>query len=234
MKVLLISDSAMNINSGGFSQTLYNIFSFVQPEDLLLITSLNAYNEAHPSPPFDSRVLTYDLEIIPVQRNILGRFVNTFITQFNYSINSTLRRFKRIQKAIKKFDADIVIVAPNGAECIFMYEQLKKAFSRQKTIPYFMDDWLCQSKLRWIGGNIHSLAKSLLANNTAWMMISESLGNILTERYSVKPLKLLTIHNPVDIQNLVLHEPTSKKKAYTIAYAGSLWQMHFRCLFNCC
>jgi glycosyltransferase involved in cell wall biosynthesis len=90
-----------------------------------------------------------------------------------------------------------------------------------------MDDWLYRANQKWMGGNVHAVTQSLLANHTSWMMISERLANIFAERYAVKPARLLAIHNPVNMEGLAAPALISKKTAYTMAYAGALWQMHF-------
>src|SRR5689334_16353664 len=99
----------MNVNKGGFPQTLYNIFSFVNPKDFLFITSLESYKIAPTSSPFISRTLTYNIEMIPVQKNRLGKYVNKFIGWFNYSFSENFRRFSRLQSAVKKFDPEVVV-----------------------------------------------------------------------------------------------------------------------------
>jgi len=217
----------MNVDRGGFSQTLYNIFSFLQPEDFLFITSLQANTIAAPSSPFGDRVLTYNFRLIPVQQNRLGKFVNPLARWLNYSLSYRFKRLKGLRTAVKTFNPDAVVVAPNGPEGIFLYHLLKDAFRDKKIFPYFMDDWLYQSKQTWMGGNIHAVAKELLGCNTSWMMISESLGDILAKRYALHPLKMLAVHNPVNTHHFIPPPAVAKKSSYTIAYAGALWQMHF-------
>jgi len=217
----------MNVDKGGFSQTLYNIFSFVKPENFLFITSEQARKIAPTSWPFASRTLTYNVEIIPVQKNRMGKYVNKFISWFNYSFSEIFSRFTKIRLAIKNFNPEVVIAAPSGAEGVFAYHKLKAAFHDSKIVPYFMDDWLHQSHLQWLGGNIQCLTKQMLNENDAWMMISESLAAIFSERYLVKPERILEIHNPVDLNGVVLSLPVQNKEEFVITYAGALWSMHF-------
>ncbi len=165
--------------------------------------------------------------MIPVQRNRLGKFINPLINWFNYSLSYRFKRLKNLRRAIKNFKPDAVIVAPNGPEGVFLYHLLKDAFMHKKVFPYFMDDWLYQSKQSWMGGNIHALTKDLLRHNASWMMISESLRDIFAKRYALHPAKTLAIHNPVNIHDFIPPPPVAKKSSYTIAYAGALWQMHF-------
>lgn len=224
--MLLLSDAGINVDKGGFSQTLYNIFSFLKPVDILIITSQQAYNTAPSSPPFNNCTLTYNIEMLPVQKNRLATYANGFINWFNYGVNQ-IRSFGKLRSAIKKFNPDIVVCAPNGPEALFMYYRLRPVFEQKKVFPYFMDDWLYQSRFKWPGGNIHNLAKKLLSEHPQWMMISESLANIFAERYHVSPSGVLEIHNPVDVSNFNAPAVISEKDSYTIAYAGALWPMHF-------
>lgn len=220
----------MNVDKGGFPQTLYNIFSFINPEDLLFITSLQAYKIASTSPPFTSRTLTYNIEIIPVQKNRTGKYINRFIQWFDYSVSENCKGFNTLKSAIKKFNPEVVIVAPNGTEGVFIYHKLKTVLRGIKVFPYFMDDWLYQTKLKWINGNINRLVKKMLTENNAWFMISKNLADILSERYNAKPARVLHIHNPVDVSNSALQLPFYTNNEFTIAYAGALWPMHFDAL----
>jgi glycosyltransferase involved in cell wall biosynthesis len=124
----------------------------------------------------------------------------------------------------------VVVVAPNGPGAVFIYAQLSDMFTGKKCFPYFMDDWLYQSRQKWAGGNIRELAKKLLTENDSWMMISESLGNILSARYEIQPKHILVIHNPVDMQGVVPTAAVKKKNNFVLAYAGALWPMHFDAL----
>ncbi len=217
----------MNVDKGGFPQTLYNIFSFLQPENFLFITSAQSHKIAPASAPFNTRTLTYNLEIIPVQKNRLAKYVNGFINWFNYSFSAILKSFNTLKSSIQNFNPDVAVVAPNGAEAVFIYHKLKPVLKGKKVFPYFMDDWLYQSQLKWFGGNIHQSSKALLHKNNCWLMISKNLADIFSERYHLKPARVLEIHNPVDITGLTLPLPVEKKETYTLAYAGALWPMHF-------
>lgn len=217
----------MNIDKGGFSQTLYNVFSFILPENFLFITSFQSNKLTCSTPPYMSRTVTYNLQIIPVQQNRTGKYVNRFINRFNYSFNYLISRYKKLKSTIAAFNPDLVICAPNGPEALFMYYALEPAFYNKKTVPYFMDDWLYHSRLKWAGGNIQNFAKRILSEHTVWMMISKNLSDILGGRYKTFPAKLLEIHNPVDVAGVNEVLPLHNRKTFTIAYAGGLWPMHF-------
>jgi glycosyltransferase involved in cell wall biosynthesis len=227
MKILLISDETMCADAGGISQTLYNLFSFSHVDEILCITSKEKFITNPPTKPFSSCYITYQFDIITIPKNRIGKFLSPFINWFNFSFNNLFRQFKSIQKQIIKFDPDVIISCPNGEMGIFMNNKLLNGLPQKKVIPYFMDAWMCDSKLKWIGGNVQKSVSELLSHNESWLMISKSLSTILEERYKITPNALLEVHNPVDISNTSYIEPTVKADEITLAYAGALWPMHF-------
>lgn len=227
MKILLLSDATMCANAGGLAQTLYNIFSFVDPRNILCITSDNAFEAFEPSARFRDSYVTYSFDVISIPRNRIGKHIKPFVEWFNYSYNNLFRRFNKTRNQIRSFNPDIVISCSNGAQGIFMHKKLLKGLNIKKVYPYFMDDWMYKTKLKWVGGEINDWVKKILTDNSAWLMISNDLAEILEERYNIKPERVLEIHNPVDLANAPGFVPVIKKEAYTLAYAGSLWPMHF-------
>lgn len=227
MKILLISDAIMNKDAGGISQTLYNLFSFIQPQDILCITSKRELLKNPPSEPYQNRYLTYRFEVVYLKGNRFSKYINPFINWFNYSFNQLFRDFKDLKNQIATYNPDVLISCPNGPVSVFMHNKLLNDLSVKKVIPYFMDDWMYQMQFKWISGEIHQSIKKLLSNNKSWMMISEDLAKILTERYNIKPESLLEVHNPVDISNAPNVDLLTSKKEVTLAYAGALWPMHF-------
>jgi glycosyltransferase involved in cell wall biosynthesis len=227
MRILLISDAIMNKDAGGISQTLYNLFSFAPPPDILCITSKRELLKNPPSEPNQNRYLTYNFEVIYVKGNRFSKYINPFINWFNYSFNQLFRNFKSLKNQIEAYNPDVIISCPNGPVSVFMHNKLLKGLSVNKVIPYFMDDWMYQMEFKWVGGEIHQSIKQLLSNNKAWLMISEDLSKILVERYHIKPESLLEVHNPVDISNAPDVELLTAKKEFKLAYAGALWPMHF-------
>ena len=227
MRILLLSDVSINVDAGGLSQTLYNIFCSMQPENMLCVTSSKAFKKTPPSKLFISRYIHYKFEILHIPRNRLAKYISKTINWINYTYNSVFRDFKKLRFAIKTFDPDIVIACPNGPEGLFMLNRLSTVFENKKVYPYFMDDWLYHSHLKWAGSNIQDLAKKILSKHTSWMMISANLSGILGDRYKTVPSKLLEIHNPVDITGINDVLQLHNRKTVTIAYAGGLWPMHF-------
>lgn len=216
----------MNVNRGGLSQTLYNLFCFLPAENILCITSIKAYKISPASEPYRSRYITYYYDVIPVPNNRLANWLAPVITKINYFFNKYFRRFRKVHSAIHSFNPDVIVSCPNGSEGVFMHAKLSKSF-KGTVFPYFMDDWLYQLDA---GNTIHLLTKKILKENPNWLMISKNLSDILSQRYNIYPRHLLEVHNPVDLTNIPGHLPIEKKDKYTIAYAGALWPMHFDAL----
>ena len=224
---MLLSDATLCANCGGISQTLYNIFSFADPKNILCVSSDKEFKAFAPSERFLSRYITYKFEIIEPPKNRLGQLITPFAEWFNYSFNNIFGRYAKIKSEIKAFDPDVIIACPNGPVGVFMPFKLLEGINIKKVIPYFMDDWMFQTKLKWIGGNIQNKVKALLTANPSWIMISKELSKILEQRYDVIPRRLLELHNPVDLSNAPHVLPFVKKDTYTLAYAGALWPMHY-------
>lgn len=230
MKILLLSDATMCENAGGISQTLYNLFLFTNGKNLMCISSKKLYKSSPPTEPFSNCYITYSFEIIKIPNNRFTKYFTSFADWFNFSFNSHFRAFRSLKGQIKSFNPDIVVSCPNGPVGLFMHHKLTKGLNA-KVFPYFMDDWMYHVSFKWLGGDINQMVKKILTNNRSWLMISKNLSEILQERYSLKPDRVLEIHNPVNLTNAPHAVSVQKKKEYTIAYAGSLWSMHYDALY---
>lgn len=226
----MLSDNTLNVNDKGAPQTLYNIFSFVAPADILCVTSATNFKNNKPSEPFTSRYITYGFNFFTLPQNRFTRVIKNIGKKMNYIFSFYLSSFNQLKKEIENFGADVIVLSFTGADTVFMYEKLKPVFKNKKVFSYLMDDWMIHDKTRWPGGNVHSVMKEILTTHDSWMMISKNLSDILSERYGAKPVRLLEIHNPVLLaQDPVLPDYRSKNE-YIIAYAGSLWPMHYDAL----
>lgn len=215
----------MCVNAGGISQTLYNIFSFCKPEDILCIAPQKDIDSYPPTTPFESCYIGYQWDHISLPANRITQKIKPLIDWINYSINQK-KTFRKIRNNIRLFNPDIAISCPNGGKGIVMHCQLLKGF-KYPIIPYFMDDWMYNTKKKWLGGNLHDAIKTILQASKSWMMISEELGLILKERYDSSPQNILAIRNPVLLNDTLIINPVTQKSSYTLAYAGALWPMHY-------
>ena len=223
----------MCADAGGISQTLYNVFSFNDVNSILCITSSTAYKLHRPTKPFDQVYITYDFDIISLPGNRFSKYIVPLISWFNYSFNNYFRKFAKIRAKIIQFNPDVVISCSNTSMGIFMHNKLVDGLDFKKIFPYFMDDWMTQSGLKWFGGDTDKYVKKILSQNKSWLVVSEGLAQILSEKYGVRPNRILVVHNPIDISELnTLHPINISKSAYTIAYAGALWDMHYDAFYT--
>jgi len=228
MRILLLTDVVLNLSEGGINQTLYNLFSFSEPENILCVTFGKDIDTIKPDAPFTNMAFTYDFEIIAPIRNRLSKYINPFVDWFNFTYNDQFRRFKKIEQQIALFKPDVIVSCPNGPMAVLMHKILfnKSKFSIP-IIPYFMDDWMSQTNKKWLGGSVYDIVGEMLIKNKQWIMISDELCDILKERYNTIPEKVLCARNPVDISDAPPDAEYIKGDPFTIAYAGALWPMHF-------
>lgn len=226
-KVLLLAEAPMCENAGGISQTLTNIFCFLEPKDILCICPKNEVKDYPPVEKYRHRYLGYTYEYISLPPNRVTKTIIPLINWINNTINFW-RPFTTIKKKISEFDPDVIVSCPNGVRGIIVHHNLLKCVFKA-IIPYFMDDWMYQSRQRWLGGNIHSVIQTILTENRNWLMISDELTKVLSDRYNIAPNKLLVVHNPVDIRDAIIPEKRNADKI-VLAYAGALWDMHMDAL----
>ncbi len=220
--LVLITDSYPCANGGGISQTLYNLFDNWN----------NIYVIVRPS------------EIIPQQDAIEATPVKYRYERFRHYGNRLLKRLNpaiqrqnlNYQQRLKKLPAGLppatyawVLVSttdPIKLQLAFLMQQ-KFGYT---VIPYFMDDWMGGMELTWRGGSVNVIAKSVLDNAPARLMISRELDTILKNRYSLLPKPTLIIHNPAPHIAEQTTDSNIPAKEKTIIYAGSIWSMHLDAL----
>ena len=130
---------------------------------------------------------------------------------------------------VHEFRPEVIVVCPNEFKSLVTYKKFIKGVSCP-VLPYFMDDWMNQSNQdTWNNRKVHFAVEEILSINDRWILISKELENILKERYATQSSATLIAHNPVDINNAP--ELVRRRSGVTqLAYAGSLWDMHFDAL----
>lgn len=228
MRLLLISDATLSINAGGIAQTLCNIFSFIDVNNLLCISPSENVKSYPPDKKFADCYVTYNYDFLRLPPNRVTQFllplVNRIFFYYNY-----YRSFKSIRNKVFEFRPDIIVVCPNEFKSLVTYKKFIKGVSCP-VLPYFMDDWMSQSNQEtWNYRKVHFAVEEILSITHRWIMISKELENIIKERYAIKSSATLIAHNPVDISNAP--ELVIRNSGVTrLAYAGSLWDMHFDAL----
>lgn len=229
MKILLFGDAPMALNEGGINQTLYNLFSFIKPENFLGITEvdLKSLKKIGSTEPYTNRYRSYKLNIINIRLNRLTKLLKPTIDRINFLIFKH-NNYDKLKKEIELFAPNIIISCSNTASGILMHDKLlNDDRNKVPVIPYFMDDWMSKNKEDKLGKMVNRIIKNMLQKNKNWMMISEELKEILQERYQAKPEKVLYIRNPVNLSDAPKDTIYHKNNPFTIAYAGALWPMHF-------
>jgi glycosyltransferase involved in cell wall biosynthesis len=232
LKVLLFGDAPMALNEGGINQTLYNIFSFIKPENFMGVSIFTEdyLKKLGSTGPYTSRYRSFQNYWIKLPNVKFIRNLAPFVERLNYT-RAQLANNKSVKKLIQdidEFNADVVVVCCNFPIGILLYNKLlnNKKFVAP-IIPYFMDDWMYNNNFKWLNGSVQSIIKDMLQKNPYWMTIGKELAEILMDRYEANPQKVLYIRNPVDLSNAPEDKPYIKNKPFTIAYAGALWPMHY-------
>ncbi|MEO6520461.1 MAG: hypothetical protein ABIN91_02215 [Mucilaginibacter sp.] len=231
LKILLLSDAPMSLNEGGISQTLYNLFSFVEPENILAIAPKEELRTRQPTAPYNTRYKSYISSWLNLPPNRITKYLFSFVRWLNFSI-CQISSYRELKNDIAGFNPDVIISCPNSPIGVLMHHKLLGDIKQIPIIPYFMDDWMYQSKTKWLGGNVQKLVCEILSQNKRWIMISNELAEIFRERYRVFPEKVLAARNPVDMSNAPIDKEYKKGDPFTIAYAGALWPMHYDSFYS--
>jgi glycosyltransferase involved in cell wall biosynthesis len=224
-RLLIISEVTFNQHSMGAGRTLFNLFA-EYPPDRLLGFAPDSYLEAYPPDPhFTNRVIPFSEGVLPALRNRLGQFMNPFVNGVNlqWLASGKVPQLKQLED----FSPDIILICPITPVCLVMGHRISQHFQCPSLI-YFMDDWIATTHTRWLSGSIQSTASELLQQASGWLMISKQLQADLSARYHLTPQRSLVVHNPVDLTGKEPPEPISTdREVFRIAYAGSIWAMHY-------
>lgn len=226
-KVLLITEASLSKEAGGIGQTLYNLLADYPTACIRTYSPVESLREQPPSAPFENTSITYPKDCIPLLNNRIGKLINPSIQKINIQLHDWLP-LQNIAE-INKFSPDIILICPNGPLSLVksskVLSQLRKPY-----LIYFMDDWMDGKNLTWFTGDLQSLIHKTLANAQGWIMISEPLKKILSERYGIEPKRTLIAHNPVTIVEGKPEYIADKNNPFRIIYAGSIWPMHYDAL----
>jgi len=227
-RILIVSEVSLSKEGMGASRTLFNLFESYPPEQLILFAP-KSFLKSHPtSPPFERQVFSFPGNYLPSINNRFGKLVNTWINAVNCQLLDWLPIANR--KNLESFEPQVILICPVTPWCLLMGYKLTQHFQCQSLI-YLMDDWLANANSWWLSGNVQAVAYQILKKSAGWLMISEPLGAELSNRYDLVPQNLLIVHNPVDLSGKKLpDEATVRSGTFRIAYAGSVWPMHYDAL----
>ena len=91
-----------------------------------------------------------------------------------------------------------------------------------------MDDWITKNNLKWLTSNIKDEACKLLKRSAGWIMISKELKEIFSNYFKIWNKPYFIAQNVITIPiKTPFDEMPPPNKTFKIAYAGSMWTMHF-------
>ena len=219
-KVLLISEAPIAKNSGGISQTLFNLFDGYPKDKFMGLCSEEDMISWSANEKNDLYVIGFKKRLLQGVKNRVGFLINPLIKYLNLSfLNLNPEQYSLIEK----FKPSIIIICANGPEGLIIGSKITRKYKIPFMI-YFMDDWFSSRNLTWFNGDLQEIVKHSLKNSSGWIMISSYLQEILEKRYNIKKRTIIA-HNPVTIWNNYT-EIEEDAIGLRIAYAGSIWPMH--------
>jgi glycosyltransferase involved in cell wall biosynthesis len=231
--LVLLVDGVPTPNGGGTSQTLANLLSGWKNEIYYLggdTESQGGFEQR-----MDVRMLQYTKLKWERLSNRLGHWLNAWLLrrQLNH-----LQQMDLLTSELPLPEQCIVLLSTSLPEKLIIGRRLQQ--QGYTVVPYFMDDWMAGSTLRWRGGNLQQTVQQLLQQAPAWLMISRQLELTLRQRYQLAPKPCLVVHNPspaiefaaksfqsaasgVAEDDHSSQRPTANRQ---LIYAGSIWPMH--------
>lgn len=239
--IILVTDGWPAANMAGISQTLFNLLDNYPGKLWMLMP------EKEPLPTGPGLIMTqvsFPAGPYKLISNRFGRWLNA--GQVRRQLSWRQRKWKTPQGLPGIHEAIVIVSTTDPVKLQVAWLLLQQGYT---TLPYFMDDWLSGNSLSWKGNSIQTIAKDLLNEAPAWLMISEPLKLTLKERYGLKERPYLIIHNPSPpipqgagyLQETGITEEKKNPLAangygtlsiknrideLSIIYAGSIWPMH--------
>lgn len=214
----IITDTSFDNRATGIARTLINLFSKYPKDRLRVISTSTSRNSTHSDYACQMR---YEcIGGLPRLHNRLGLYINPVFSFFDRSwINfKTETIFQEVDQQIL-----LVLCASTLDTYIAGYR-----FAKAHNLPYIvylMDDLRDSESHWWFNGNGKTFFQSMLKDALGWMTIGPELQEVYESRFNLSPLRVLNVHNPVDIRNRSW-KSLPADKSIEIAYAGSIWGMH--------
>ncbi|MEC4891512.1 MAG: hypothetical protein SAL07_19395 [Oscillatoria sp. PMC 1051.18] len=228
-RLLIVSEVTFNKEGKGATRTLFNLFKNYPVEKLLLLAPENALKQQPPSPPFNQQVISFPGYQPPINlNNRFGKLFKPWLLATKIQLLDWLP-IPHLQ-TLEAFQPEVIFVCPHNIRYLRIGQKLARHF-RCPSLIYLMDDWLANKKLWWLSGNTQQVAYQSLQEATGWLMISEQLQTELSRRYQIQPQRSLIVHNPVELTGKEPpSEPPQARKTFQVAYAGSIYPMHYDAL----
>ncbi len=220
-RVLIVTDASFSGEARGLERTLINLFEAYPKERLLVCAPKSEIGSRPPKPEWKPRVCPIASQPVPAFRNRLGALVEPLRRSLNtFAVRRLLRRSAG---EISRFEPEIVFICATSLEMNVVGEELMSMLGAP-AVYYAMDD----ARDVKDGGSV----KRILQKCAGLLYISENLSRTYTERYALpSATPRLIVHNPVRLDENNSPEKLPKRNGtFRLAYAGSVWQMHFDAL----
>ncbi len=219
-RVLLVSEVAFTKDCRGASRTLLNLFDNYPDKHLLLLSPDQS------EPIISQNFLSFRKQHIP---NRIDQLFNSILGSINLELHHQLRLPKN--EDINQFSPEVIIICPITALGLVIGKKVVQNY-KVPFLIYFMDDWIATDTTWWFSGSVSKLSKTILAEASGLLMISEQLEKTLSQRYQLIPKPSMVVHNPVDLlgKEFTAVKATQYRGEYKIVYAGSIWPMHYDAL----
>lgn len=213
-RLLVVTDADLAPTSRGAGRTLLNILSGWPADGVRVLTTSVATTPAdmHGHRVFDAGGRLSG-GLIERARPYLG------------DLQAQAAAFRPLDRSVVEgFEPEVVLVVPTGPHALVVGARWAKSLP-VPSASWFMDDWVQQYPTRWITGSTMGVARSLLAANSGWLVISEYLGEEL-RRWTNLERPRHVVHNAVTIGATPDALSTPRTGRFTLRYAGSIWPMH--------
>lgn len=219
--VFLITDQVPYAGGMGTAKTMYNLLQGYPNNRLYILGQPGDYPaDALPGMQIRVRLHLIQLKSWPRLNRLLGNTVKW--------LNGWLRRLLPLPELPRHLPKPhCILVATTKPPQIMMAARYGKQL-QVPVLPYFLDYWMDIPDLTWGGQSLHPVIRQMLQRAPGWMVISQRLGEKMAALYGLALPPLLVMHNPsMDVQPPKGPHPGGRLH---IAYAGSLWDMHFDAL----
>lgn len=236
--LILISDGIPTPSGAGISQTLANLLD-AYPGSITCVCA-DAENTEQYADRLPAALHRYPTGSWPGWSNRIGLWLNPFFRKKN--LQWMMRQPMDTSDLPTASEATVLVSTTVPHKLLYAWLLMRSGYT---VLPYFMDDWMAGHNRQWkYAGSwysLHRIAKELLEQAPAWLMISAPLQQILTNRYHLRPKPCLIIHNPAPVLSETpaaklpqMHNCTMNAtenaaghaESFLIIYAGSVWPMH--------
>jgi glycosyltransferase involved in cell wall biosynthesis len=213
-RLLVVTDADLAPNSRGAGRTLLNILSGWAADDVRVLTP---NLDAPERDPHGHRIVHSG-----------GRLAGGLVERLKPWLGDVQAQFTALRplekKVIEGFDPEVLLIVPIDPHTLVLGSRWASRLS-VPSATWLMDDWVQQYPARWLTGSAAGTARSLLARNAGWLVISEYLGEELRTWTNLERPRHV-VHNAVPIGETPEALSTPRSGRFVLRYAGTIWPMH--------